>query len=305
MNALLLRRAKGLIQLARPVNALICGLSVICGGILGGKPLDRFGEIFPLVFSPRDLTLQSWELRTLSAAVSAALILAAGNAFNDVRDMQCDTINAPYRPIPSGVVTTASATFFAMILAFTGLIFSLPLGIPGVAVAFCAVVILAAYDIKLKGIPLIGNIAVAGLGGLAFVYGGIAGSSVGRALLPGVFAVLFHLGRELIKDAADVQGDLTSGIQTAATAWGKESACLIASTVLMVLAVISVAPFTFGFFGFVYFIVIVLGVWPVLLYASIYSLRDPSEKNLRSISLLLKIDMPVGIIAILVGFQGL
>ena len=305
MNALLFRRVKGLVRLVRPVNALICGLSVICGGVLGGKPFERFGEIFSLVFSLQNITLQSWELRTLSSAVSASLILAAGNAFNDVRDMQCDTINAPDRPIPSGAVTTACATFFAMILAFAGLIFSLPLGIPGVTVAFCAVVILAAYDIKLKGIPLAGNIAVAGLGGLAFVYGGIAGSSVERALLPGVFAVLFHLGRELIKDAADVQGDLSTGIQTAATARGKESACLIASTVLMVLAVISVVPFTFGFFGFAYFLVIVLGVWPVLLYASISSLRDPSEKNLRSISSLLKMDMPVGIIAILVGFQGL
>lgn len=299
-----MRTLKGLIQLARPVNMLICGLSVVCGGILGGKPFDRLVDIISL-FSPQmNANLQSWELRTLSGAVSASLILAAGNSFNDVRDLHCDKINTPHRPIPSGMVTPAGAAIFAMILALTGILLSLPLGIPGIAVALCAVTLLAAYDIKLKGVPLAGNITVAALGGLAFVYGGIAGNSITRALLPAAFAAFFHLGRELLKDAADVEGDLSSGLKTAATVWGKETSCLFASTVLIVLAVFTISPFTFGFFGVVYFLFIALGVWPVLLYASISSLRNSSEKNLRRISRLLKMDMPVGIIAILVGYQG-
>ncbi len=300
-----MRTLKGFIQLTRPVNMLICGLSVVCGGILGGKPLDRFGDIISFLFTHINTNLQSWELRTLSGAVSASLILASGNAFNDVMDLHCDKINIPHRPIPSGMVTPAKAVIFAVILALAGILLSLPLGIPGIAVALCAVALLAAYDTKLKGVPLAGNITVAILGGLAFVYGGIAGNSITRALLPAAFAAFFHLGRELLKDAADERGDLSSGLNTAATAWGKETACLFASTVLMVLAVFTVIPFTFGFFGVVYFLLIALGVWPVLLYASISSLRDSSEKNLRRISRLLKMDMPMGIIAVLAGFQGL
>ena len=300
-----MRTLKGLIQLTRPVNMLICGLSVVCGGILGGKPLDRFWDIISFLFTHINTNLQSWELRTLSGAVSASLILAAGNAFNDVMDLHCDKINIPHRPIPSGMVTPAKAVIFAVILALAGIILSLPLGIPGITVALCAVALLAAYDTKLKGVPLAGNITVAILGGLAFVYGGIAGNSIGRALLPAAFSAFFHLGRELLKDAADERGDLSSGLNTAATTWGKETACLFASTVLMILAVFTVSPFTFGFFGVSYFLVITVGVWPVLLYASVSPLRDSSEKNLRRISRLLKMDMPVGIIAIIVGYQGL
>jgi len=296
---------KGFFQLARPANMLICGLSVVCGGILSGKPLDRLWELISFFFTHLNANFQSWELCTLSAAVSASLILAAGNVFNDVRDLQCDKINNPHRPIPSGMVTPTGASIFAMILALAGILLSLTLGLPGIAVALCAVVLLAAYDMKLKGVPLAGNITVAVLGGLAFVYGGIAGNSITRALLPAAFAAFFHLGRELLKDAADIHGDLYSGLNTAATVWGKETACLFASTVLVVLAVFTVSPFTFGFFGVAYFLVIAVGVWPVLLYASVSPLRDSSEKNLRRISRLLKMDMPVGIIAIIVGFQGL
>ncbi|MCK4824074.1 UbiA family prenyltransferase, partial [bacterium] len=103
---------KGLIQLARPTNTLICGLSVVCGSILGGAPLDRIRDFISFFYYQTNSNLQSWELRTLSGAVSASLILAAGNAFNDVRDLQSDRINTPHRPIPSGLITSFGATIF-------------------------------------------------------------------------------------------------------------------------------------------------------------------------------------------------
>ena len=294
---------KGIFLLIRPVNVLICGLSVVCGSIICGNPFYRITDLISFFFQPA-LHFHSWEAVTCSAAFSASLVLAAGNVFNDICDRECDSINSPHRPIPSDMVTPFSAVVFALFLALFGLVLSLPLGIPGITVAVCAVLLLAAYDLKLKSMPVTGNLVVAVLGGLAFVYGGIAGGSIERSLLPAVFALMFHFGRELIKDAADVRGDETTGIHTAATVWGKETACRIAAAVLMVLAVVTVSPFTFGFFGIVYFLVIALGVWPVLLYASVSAVRDSSGKNLRRISELLKIDMPVGILAILAGFQG-
>ncbi len=298
-----MKTLKGFFLLVRPFNVLICGLSVVCGSIICGKPFNRIIDLISFFFQPEG-HLHSWEAVTCSAAFSASLVLAAGNALNDVCDLKCDIINSPRRPIPSGMVTPFSAAAFALFLAFLGLMLSLPLGIPGITVAVCAVLLLAAYDLKLKSIPVAGNLVVAVLGGLAFVYGGLAGGSVTRALLPVVFALMFHFGREILKDAADISGDVKAGLHTAATVWGKETACSLAAAILMALAVITVSPFTFGFFGIGYFLVIALGVWPVLLYASVSSVRDSSEKNLRRISGILKIDMPVGILAILAGFQG-
>jgi len=296
-----------MILVTRPVNALICGLSVFCGGILRGRPLEEAVKLIES-FSGNGSSLwfhgESYQSALLYAVLSAALILAAGNAFNDVCDRDCDRINAPHRPIPSGMVTSVGAVIIAAVLAVLGLVLAVPIGIAGFATAASAVVLLAAYDLKLKRMPLAGNVAVALLGGLAFVYGGIAGRSVSRALVPAVFAVLFHFGRELIKDAADVRGDRVSGIRTAATVWGTDTTCRIAAAALMVLAVLTVSPFTFGFFGFGYLLIVVLCVWPVLVYASISPLRNPSERTFRRVSLILKIDMPVGIAAVLTGFQG-
>ena len=292
---------KGFIALTRPVNMLICGLSVICGAIIGDRPATLFIE---LLTSTGQGSPPGWAFRTGAAALSASLILAAGNVLNDIYDVSTDSINAPKRPIPSGLVTVRMARCFFGILTVAGFIFAAPLHIPGIAVALTAFSLLVVYDIKLKGVPLAGNIVVAGLGGLAFIYGGIAGNCIKEAMIPASFAMLFHLGREIIKDAADLRGDKRAGIKTAATVWGVTVACRLASFVLILLAFVVALPSLTGRFGVVYTVYIALGVCPVLLYAAASSLTDQSEPNLRRISMILKVDMPLGIIAVLAGFQG-
>ncbi len=283
---------------------IICFLAVICGGVLGGYPADRLGILISSLFT-RSPDLHSWEFRVLMAAISASLILAAGNAFNDVCDIATDRINAPQRPIPSGIVSPFAATVIAAFFAFAGLLLSTTLGPAGIAIALFAVLLLFIYDIKLKGIPLVGNATVALLGGLAFVYGGIAGNAAARSLLPAIYAVLFHLGRELIKDAADFEGDKAAGIATAATAWGVRPACRISSGVLMVLAAVVIMPFITGTFGGVYLAIITVGVLPVIVYSAFLPLRNHSAQTLSLLAVILKVDMPVGLIAVLAGFQGI
>ena len=293
---------KGFIALTRPVNMLICGLSVICGAIIGDRPATLFIE---LLTSPGRGSSPAWAYRTGAAALSASLILAAGNVLNDICDVSSDSINAPKRPIPAGEVTVGKAYYFFALLTVAGFLCALPLHIPGIAVALTAFSLLVVYDIKLKGVPLAGNIVVAGLGGLAFIYGGIAGNCVREALIPASFAMLFHLGREILKDAADIRGDTSAGVKTTATEWGVATACRLASFVLILLAVVVALPSLTGRFGVVYTVYIALGVCPVLLYAAGSSLTNQSESNLRRISMILKVDMPLGIIAVLAGFQGL
>jgi hypothetical protein len=42
----------------------------------------------------------------------------------------------------------------------------------------------------------------------------------------------------------------------------------------------------------------------VLAYASASALVHPSEATFRKVALILKLDMPVGVLAVLAGFQG-
>ncbi|MCE5249177.1 geranylgeranylglycerol-phosphate geranylgeranyltransferase [bacterium] len=292
---------RGYIELTRPVNMLICGLSVLCGGIIGDRPLTLAAE---LVRSPVHGAVPPWAVRTVIAAVSASFILAAGNILNDIRDVSTDAVNAPHRPIPSGRVSSKGAAVFAFLLTLAGIIMGIFLGFTGVVLALTAALLLTVYDLKLKGVPLAGNLTVSALGGLAFIYGGVAGHCVREALVPASFALLYHLGRELIKDAADLRGDRRAGIETVATLRGARAACRLASAVLSVLAVLVTIPSVTGVFGHGYTFLVVLGVCPVLIYSAISALRDNSEKNLRRVSTLLKAGMPTGIIAVLAGFHG-
>jgi geranylgeranylglycerol-phosphate geranylgeranyltransferase len=295
-----MRALAGYIALTRPANMFICGLSVVCGGIISGRPLDMLRE---LVVMPEGV-IPPWAFRILSGALSAALILAAGNVFNDIRDIGSDRINTPHRPLPSGSVPVRGAWRLTVFLVAAGLACSVPLGWRGMAVAGFAALLLAAYDLRLKGIPLLGNIAVALLGGLAFLFGGLAGGSPVRAFVPAGFAVLFHLGRELIKDAADIRGDRDAGIGTVATVWGIDAATKMAAAVLLPLAGIVLVPSVTGYFGIVYTVYVALLICPILLYAVASALHDGSEENLRHISLVLKVDMPLGILAVIAGYQG-
>lgn len=293
-------KLSGFFRIIRPGNVLVCALSVFSGGLLGEKPLERLSGFFPSL----ETGLDSWAARLLCAAVSASLILAAGNVLNDVRDLDTDRINAPHRPLPSGMLTGTEACILAALLAIAGLLLAIPLGSTGMKIAFSAAAILTFYDLKLKRIPLAGNLAVAFLGGLAFAYGGFAGFSLLQSLIPAIFAFLFHLGRELVKDAADERGDAFSKIKTAATLWGVRAALLLSALVFTVLAVVVVLPAVYLWFGRGYLAMIALGVWPVLIHVMVSSLRNPSEDNLRRLAALLKLDMPVGVMAVLAGFQG-
>jgi len=296
-----MRKIVSLLVLTRPVNAGVCALSVVCGGIIGGKPADAVRGI---VSGVQWGALPPWALRLAAASLSASLILAAGNVFNDVRDAAADSVNAPNRPIPSVKTTPSTAAIFALVLATLGVALSAPLGVPGVLVAGSAAALLFAYDMKLKGVPLAGNLAVAALGGTAFIYGGIAGGSVHHAVVPALFAMLLHLGREIIKDAADYRGDVSAGTRTAATVWGAVNACRLASAVLLALVAATFLPFAAGCFGPAYITIVAAGVWPPVVYSIVLSRKNPSEARLRRASAALKLSMPTGIVAILAGFQG-
>ena len=69
----------------------------------------------------------------------------------------------------------------------------------------------------------------------------------------------------------------------------------------MVEYVYKVDPFCSGLYGRIYLVVVLLAVDPVLLYVIGAMWCDNSPRNLARLSLILKIDMPVGLLAVLLG----
>ena len=94
---------------------------------------------------------------------------------------------------------------------------------------------LAFYSLSLKNSLLWGNVLVAFVGAIAFPYGALAAGDLGRSWIPALFAFLFHLGREIVKDIEDVAGDQIRGERTLPLAWGRTQAAVLAAFVYLVL----------------------------------------------------------------------
>jgi len=188
-------------------------------------------------------------LPLLTAAASAAAITAAGNVYNDLKDLDIDRINRPDRPLPSEQIPVPIAACQALGLAFVGLALAWGLG-PGPGwLATVVTVGLVAYSARLKRTGLGGNLLVSALGALAFPYGAIAMGHWGRSWIPAAYAFLFHLGREIIKDVEDTVGDQAFRSRSLPLLLGRRRASLVSAGIYLFLGVITPIPWILGLYG--------------------------------------------------------
>lgn len=180
-------------KLVRLPNALVAGLGTWLGHACLPGPVD-------------------WAAAWAGSA-AMALLAAAGNAHNDLLDLAADRINRPDRPLPSGRISTRAAARAAGGLYAAAFAAALALGpAPGSLVAGMGV-LLALYNLKLKALPLVGNLAVSLLCALAVYLPELPGPPVHTGL-PALFAFLATLAREISKDAEDMPGDRAAGWRT-------------------------------------------------------------------------------------------
>lgn len=191
-----------LIKMARPANGILAFVAVWLGAFVAAR--DFSSHISAL----------------LAFSVSTLLILSAGNGINDVFDLPIDLINRPNRPLPSGSIPVKSAALTFTILMAGGVVLSFGAGWIPFLIALFAGLSLFLYSIKLKAIPLAGNLVVGVLTAVTFISGGVIVGNIGKTIVPAIFAFLFTVSREIFKDIEDISGDLALGIRTAPLAWG-------------------------------------------------------------------------------------
>jgi len=171
------------------------------GAIVGGLVARGTGVSVPA---------EVWAFVVL-AGISTACVTAAGNVLNDVLDLEGDRTNHPDRPLVTGEISPDTARGLVVALFVAGLFTALPViavyPLVGVLLAF-AVLALLGYEFLLKARGFIGNLVVALLTGLVFLYGGAAAGDATLLLPFAGMAFLATLSREVIKDMEDVRGDV-------------------------------------------------------------------------------------------------
>ena len=151
-----------------------------------------------------------WTLLVL-AAISTACVTGAGNGLNDLLDLEVDRTNHPDRPLVTGEVSVERAQGLVIGLFVAGLFVALPViaAQPLVgAILGAAVAALLGYEFLLKSRGFVGNLVVAFLTAMVFLYGAAAAGNAAILLPFAGMAFLATLSREVIKDMEDVRGDV-------------------------------------------------------------------------------------------------
>jgi len=280
MNSL--SNIKAYFFITRPVNVLITFLVVIVGA---------------LICIIGDYSI----FKILLAAISAGLTAGAGNIINDIYDIEADKINHPERPLAKGIITTTNAWmeyFFLTLLAIGASSF---INQTALAIVILTSILLYLYSARLKKIPLLGNITVAYLTGLAFIFGGVSVNNIRGAFIPAIFAFFINIIRELIKDMDDIEGDTKVGLQTFPKRFGIKASILFITFLTITLIAFTFYPFIMNIFNIEFFVLAMLVVNPILVYFLKLLYEKDENKNLNKLSNMLKLNMLLGLLAIFLG----
>jgi len=275
-------KISGYFTLIRPLNVLQGAVSAIITAFIMEK-LPPFRDILLAIFIIGAFT-------------------AAGNSFNDYCDYKIDAINRPKRPIPSGKISRKEALVLTVVFFTLGWAVAMPLMSQTILIILTiATICLITYSLFLKSTALVGNMIVALILGLSFIFSAAVYGDIKRGFAPFTLAFLFTLIREIIKDMQDIKGDEKHGAKTFPIAFGQIKAARLVSFLSVLLIVIAVALFLTGVYGFLYGIVVGITVVPVLIFTIISINRDQSIKNCGKLSSLLKYDIFFGLLAICLG----
>jgi 4-hydroxybenzoate polyprenyltransferase len=272
------------LALFRPGNALIAAAAVWLGWISQTLRPD-------------------WGI-ALWGSLSMLLMVSAGNAHNDARDVETDRVNRPHRPLPAGdlrlgPVRIASTGLYVIAVALAW--FGSPLH--GLLAGVMAVM-LWIYNRFLKATPLAGNLVVALLCALAVYFVELpmlidfpleAHDSLPAAL----FAFIATFAREVAKDAEDYDGDRAQGLRTFAVTSGLSAARKLAFALSAILFAALPLPVVFKGYNLVYALCAAFLAAP-LLAALLVDLARP-DANFTRAQKLLKWVMLAGMVSLLAG----
>ena len=268
------------LKIIRPINVLITFLVVLVAILISQTGVMEI-SIYLLV------------------PLSASLIAAAGNVINDIYDIETDRISHPERVLVLGNLDIKRAWLLNFLLNTTAVFITLFISKTLLVIAVLTIVLLYFYSTHLQKLPLIGNITVAILTGAAFLYGGVAVDNISSAIIPAVFAIMINLIRELVKDTQDMEGDLKNGYQTFPIKFGVLNTHKLIIALSIILILMTLYPFFFHIYRIEYFVIVMLFVNPLIVY--LVKIISSNTEALPKVSILLKINMIAGLIAIYLG----
>ena len=219
---------------------------------------------------------------------------AAGNSLNDYFDREVDKVAHPERPIPSGAVAPSAASAASVALFAIALILGIMINLWSVGIVITSIAIIVGYEKYLKAEGIAGNLAISWLTGALFLFGGAAVERLDLAWILAALAFLATLGREIVKDIQDIEGDKGSR-RTLPMRIGTRKAGVLASVGFLAAVVLSPAPYLLDLLSW-WYVPAVLVSDAIFIYCALIHFRSP-EKGQK----VAKLAMLVALLAFLLG----
>jgi geranylgeranylglycerol-phosphate geranylgeranyltransferase len=190
-------------------------------------------------------------LPLLLCSLAVPVFIEMGSfALNDYFDVKTDRANKRGdRPIASGEISPRAALLASAGCYLLGIAAALPLPPAALYITLLFAFLSIAYNFKMKELPLVGNAYIAASMAIPFLFGSLVASP---SILPHIWAIALvafvaGLGREIIKSAEDMEGDVKHrGARTLPVAIGKKNALAFAALLYALLIPLSLSPFALG-----------------------------------------------------------
>lgn len=283
MSMALKAKLRGAVQIIRPELPLAAGMCVVIGQFLGLGSAPSVGAL-------------------ALGVLCGFLLSGSAMATNDYFDLDVDRVNAPWRPLPAGLLSPREAMGLGIVAGALGLAAAWALSPVAFGAALLVWVLGFLYNWRLKATGLLGNLIVGISVAMTFVIGGIGVDQPwnGKVWLFGLIALVFDLAEEVAGDAMDAEGDQLRGSRSVALVWGKRRALALSAALFGVVIVLSWIPMLAGEYGLSYSVpILVMDGLMVVFVAKLLRSRTPHEG--RWAMRALYISASLGLLAFLVS----
>ncbi len=220
-------------------------------------------------------------------------------ALNDYLDIETDRLNKKTdRPLVSGTISPAFALWFSIITLAVSTILALFINSIAFAIAVVFNILAIGYNLKLKDLPLMGNVYIALTMAIPFIFGNFVVSE-SLSLMAGVVALLAFiagLAREIVKSVEDMEGDLKArGSRTLPVVIGSKNSLMVATALYLIFIPLSISPFLLGLGFSLIPAILIAGADLLLVFISYNIIAKNAFRMARNYSL----------VAFLLGMLGL
>ncbi len=290
-----MKKLRAIWELMRLEHGIMIAIAVLIGSLvaLGGESLPSFDKFILTFFT--------------------VLFLEASTfALNDYYDLEIDKKNRRMdRPLVRGDLSRETALYIFVILFPLGVICSFFVNLTCFIIALITGLLGVFYDVSLKKIKILGNFYIAYAMAIPFVFGGVAMVQDGSLFVDvplviyiiAFIAFLTGVGREIMKDVMDFEGDRARGVKSFPFYVGVRGSNILAAVFYLFAICLSFLPFfmeRFELYYLNYFYLALIFLTDTMLLSTSFQLIFKKKPHVRIYRRFTLVAIFVGLLAFLV-----